>query len=64
MSHRDGLRRCLGLLAGVQVLLGLWILLLPDTFWKWRWVSQLPPCDEHLLRDLGGTNLALPVVLT
>jgi hypothetical protein len=45
------------------VLLGLWILLLPDTFWKWRWVSYLPPYNEHLLRDLGGTNLALAVVL-
>ncbi|MGW3120038.1 hypothetical protein ACWDBW_23315 [Streptomyces sp. NPDC001107] len=41
------MRRGLGLLA-------LWILLLPDTFWKWRWVSLLPPYSEHLLRDLGG----------
>ncbi|GCB51136.1 hypothetical protein SNL152K_8489 [Streptomyces sp. NL15-2K] len=57
------LRAGLGLLAGTQVLLGLWILLLPDTFWKWRWVSYLPPYNEHLLRDLGSTNLALAVVL-
>jgi hypothetical protein len=63
MSRRDWLRAGLGLLAGTQVLLGLWILLLPDTFWKWRWVSLIPPYNEHLLRDLGGTNLALAVVL-
>ncbi|WP_257003641.1 hypothetical protein [Streptomyces sp. SA15] len=63
MSRRDRLRAGLGLLAGIQVLLGLWILLLPDTFWKWRWVSYLPPYNEHLLRDLGGANLALAVVL-
>ena len=64
MSRRDRLRRGLGLLAGVQVLLGLWILLLPDAFWVGRWVSLLPPCNEHLLRDLGGKNLALAVVLS
>jgi hypothetical protein len=34
MSLRDWLRTGLGLLAGTQALLGLWILLLPDTFWK------------------------------
>ncbi|MER5213783.1 hypothetical protein ABT063_25220 [Streptomyces sp. NPDC002838] len=63
MKRHDWLRAGLKLLAGVQVLLGLWILLLPDIFWKWRWVSSLPPYNEHLLRDLGGTNLALAVVL-
>jgi len=45
------------------VLLGLWILLLPDMSWKWRRVSLLPPYNEHLLRDLGGADLALAVVL-
>jgi len=63
MSRRDWLRTGLGLLAGTQVLVGLWIVLLPDTFWKWRWVSLLPPYNEHLLRDLGGAELALAVVL-
>ncbi|RPF31953.1 hypothetical protein [Streptomyces sp. TLI_185] len=39
------------------------ILLLPGAFWKWRWVSLLPLRNEHLLRDLGGSNLAFAVVL-
>ncbi|MDU0252822.1 hypothetical protein RVN83_05965 [Streptomyces sp. PU10] len=52
-----------GVLAGGQVLLGLWVLLLPELFWKWPWVSHLPPCNEHLLRDFGGASLALAVVL-
>ncbi|MGW0818993.1 hypothetical protein ACWD00_38310 [Streptomyces viridiviolaceus] len=63
MNRRDWLRAGLGLLAGTQVLLGLWILLLPELFWKWRWVSHLPPYNEHLLRDFGGASLALAVVL-
>ena len=27
------------------------------------WVAPLPACNEHLLRDFGGMNLALAVVL-
>nr|WP_241266691.1 hypothetical protein [Streptomyces scabichelini] len=57
------MRAGLGLLAGTQVVLGLWILLLPEVFWDWRWVSLLPPYNEHLLRDLGSLNLSLAVVL-
>ncbi|MFC7816437.1 MULTISPECIES: hypothetical protein [unclassified Streptomyces] len=63
MSGRAWLRAGLGLLAGGQVVLGLWIVLLPELFWKWPWVSHLPPYNEHLLRDFGGASLALAVVL-
>ncbi|MFG3111618.1 hypothetical protein [Streptomyces tendae] len=63
MSGRAALRAGLGLLAGGQVVLGLWILLLPELFWKWPWVSHLPPYNEHLLQDFGGASLALAVVL-
>ncbi|MEU0475380.1 hypothetical protein [Streptomyces olivaceus] len=63
MSARVRLRTGLGLLAGTQVVLGLWILLLPEWFWKWPWVSHLPPYSEHLLQDSGGASLALAVVL-
>ncbi|MEV5867354.1 hypothetical protein AB0L79_12010 [Streptomyces tendae] len=63
MSGRAGLRVGLGLLAGGQVVLGLWIVLLPELFWKWPWVSHLPPYNEHLLQDFGGASLALAVVL-
>jgi hypothetical protein len=63
-SGRDGLVRAgLGFLAATQLLLGLWVLLLPELFWKWPWVSHLPPYNEHLLRDFGGAGLALGVVL-
>jgi hypothetical protein len=63
MNRRAWLRAGLGLLAGTQVVLGFWILLLPDVFWDWRWVSYLPPYNEHLLRDLGALYLSLAVVL-
>ncbi|MFE1028203.1 hypothetical protein ACFW5I_27160 [Streptomyces sp. NPDC058818] len=63
MSRRTWLRAGLGMLAGAQVVLGLWILLLPELFWKWPWVSHLPPYNEHLLRDFGGASVALAVVL-
>ncbi|MFE0206399.1 hypothetical protein [Streptomyces sp. NPDC058985] len=63
MSRRAWLRAGLGLLAGTQVVLGLAIVLLPELFWKWPWVSHLPPYNEHLLQDFGGASLALAVVL-
>ncbi|AKZ54556.1 Integral membrane protein [Streptomyces ambofaciens ATCC 23877] len=63
MSRRRWLRSGLGVLAATQVVLGLWVLLLPELFWKWPWVSHLPPYNEHLLRDFGGASAALAVVL-
>ncbi|MFD4256672.1 hypothetical protein ACFWR9_03325 [Streptomyces sp. NPDC058534] len=63
MSGRAVLRAGLGLLAGTQVVLGLGVVLLPELFWKWPWVSHLPPYNEHLLQDFGGASLALAVVL-
>ncbi|MEU4145192.1 hypothetical protein [Streptomyces parvulus] len=63
MSGRAVLRAGLWLLAGTQVVLGLVVVLLPTLFWKWPWVSHLPPYNEHLLQDFGGASLALAVVL-
>ncbi|MEU1871153.1 hypothetical protein [Streptomyces sp. NPDC019793] len=63
MGGRAWLRAGLGVLAGGQVVLGLWILLLTELFWTWPWVSHLPPYNEHLLQDFGGASLALAVVL-
>ncbi|MEQ6024181.1 hypothetical protein SOM70_16555 [Streptomyces salinarius] len=60
MSGRAWLRAGPGVLAGGQVLLGLWVLPLPELFWKWPWVSHLPPCNEHLLRDFGGASSRSP----
>ncbi|GAA4793112.1 hypothetical protein [Streptomyces ziwulingensis] len=63
MSRREVLRAGLGGLAATQVALGLWVLLLPELFWKWPWVSHLPPYNEHLVRDFGGASVGLAVVL-
>jgi hypothetical protein len=51
------------------VLTGAWALLLPRSFYDgfpWPghpWVRLLPPFNEHLIRDFGGLNVAMGVVL-
>lgn len=58
------LRAGLAFLAAVELVLGLWTLLLPKSFFDLRWVSYFPPYNEHLMRDYGGLNLGLAVMLT
>ncbi|GAA0408468.1 hypothetical protein Acor_71740 [Acrocarpospora corrugata] len=49
--------------------LGVWPLLLARSFYDsfplpgHSWVALLPPYNEHLLRDFGGLNLAMVVVV-
>jgi hypothetical protein len=56
-------------LAGMQAFVGVWALVAPRSFYDGfplpghRWVALLPPYNEHLIRDVGGLNLALTVVL-
>lgn len=50
-------------LAVVQGLAGLVQLFLPKTFFDIRWVSLLPPYNEHLMRDVGALTLAYVLVL-
>jgi hypothetical protein len=58
------LRPGLVLLAGVEVVLGLWTLLFPASFYAdVPTVDATPPFSEHLFRDFGGATLGLAVVL-
>jgi len=50
------------------VLVGVWALLAPRSFWNdlpvlgGAWVSALPPYNEHLLRDIGGLHAGFAVL--
>ena len=59
------LRPGLALLAALEILLGLWTLLFPASFYSGvPTVDATPPFSEHLFRDFGGASLGLAVVLT
>jgi hypothetical protein len=58
------LRPGLALLAAVEIVLGLWTLLFPASFYSdVPTVDLTPPFSEHLFRDFGGATLGLAVVL-
>lgn len=63
------LRVGLAVLAANQAILGLWAFVAPRAFYDGfpapghPWVALLPPYNEHLVRDVGGLNLALATVL-
>ena len=58
------LRPGLVLLAAVEVVLGVWTLLFPASFYAdVPTVDATPPFSEHLFRDFGGATLGLAVVL-
>jgi hypothetical protein len=69
MTARAWLRTGLILLAVYHLVLGVWALFLPRSFYDTfpapghPWVALLPPYNEHLLRDFGALNLAMVVVL-
>jgi hypothetical protein len=50
-------------LAVTQGAAGLVQLFAPRTFFDIRWVSLLPPYNEHLMRDVGALTLAYVLVL-
>src|SRR3972149_11848600 len=58
-----------GLLALAAANVGVWALAAPRSFYDdfpgggRSWVSALPPYNEHLVRDVGGLNLALALLL-
>lgn len=67
---RDRVVRVLLVLMAVpSVLVGLWALLAPRSFFDdfpgagRHWVSADGPYNEHLVRDVGSLNLALVVVI-
>jgi hypothetical protein len=51
-------------LAAVELVLGLWTLVLPASFYAdVPTVDLTPPFSEHLMRDFGGATLGLALVL-
>ena len=69
MTRKSWLRIGLLLLAVAPVAVGTWALFLPRSFYDdfpmagRRWVSSLPPYNEHLVRGVSALNLALGVLL-
>jgi hypothetical protein len=63
------LRIALGVLAASSVVVGAWAQLAPRSFYDdfpgggRQWVAPDGPYNEHLVRDVGGLNLALAVAL-
>ena len=63
------LRVGLGLLAVAAADVGVWALAAPRSFYDdfpgggRSWVGAVGPYNEHLVRDVGGLNLALAVLL-
>lgn len=68
MNRRMVERLLLGLLAASALLVGIWAQFFPRSFYDSfpgggrAWVSPDGPYNEHLVRDVGGLNLALAVV--
>jgi hypothetical protein len=61
-------RVALWFLVAVSAVVGVWAQVFPTSFYDdfpfgLGWVRLLPPYNEHLVRDVGGLNLALVVVL-
>ena len=57
-------RAGLALLAGVELTVGLWNQLLPESFYNdFPTVSLDPPFSEHYARDFGGATLGIAAVL-
>ncbi len=66
--HRSAIRLVLFQLAVIQLLLGLYALFFPLSFYEdfplgRGWVELLPAYNEHLIRDLGGLWLGTALVL-
>jgi hypothetical protein len=57
------LRPGLALLTAVELVLGLWTLLSPASFYALVPTADLTPYSEHPFRDFGGATLGLAVVL-
>ncbi len=66
---KSWLRAGLLLLASAPLVVEVWALLVPRSFYDdfplpgRDWVSTLGPYNEHLVRDYGALNLALAVLL-
>ncbi|MGZ4767539.1 MAG: hypothetical protein ACXVLX_02660 [Ilumatobacteraceae bacterium] len=69
MTYRQWTRIALGYLAAVSIVIGVWAQFAPRSFFDdfpglgRAWVSVDGPFNEHLVRDVGGLDLALAIVL-
>src|SRR3954451_13467917 len=69
MTYRRWMRIALGYLALISLEIGLWAQFAPRSFFDHypglgrAWVGIDGPYNEHLVRDVGGLNLALAAVL-
>lgn len=58
------LRLGLSMLALIELVLGIWTLGFPESFYRdVPTVDLTPPYSEHLFRDFGGATLGLGIVL-
>lgn len=67
MSTTGWLRGGFGVLSASQVVVGIWALVFPSSFFAdfpagLGWVALLPPYNEHLTRDVGGLSLGFAVM--
>ena len=58
------LRIGISMLALIELVLGFWTLVFPESFYRdVPTVDLTPPYSEHLFRDFGGATLGLALVL-
>ena len=58
-------RTVLWILAVFELVLGLWLTIVPKTFYDHvPTVNWTPPYSDHLFHDFGGASLGLGIVLT
>lgn len=69
MNHKLWVRIGLGYLAAVSLQVGVWAQFAPRSFYDnfpglgGAWVAVDGPYNEHLVRDVGGLNLGLAILL-
>ena len=62
---RAYIRVVLWILAVFELVLGLWLTIVPKTFYDHvPTVNWTPPYSDHLFHDFGGASLGLGIVLT
>ncbi|WP_112239018.1 hypothetical protein [Kribbella monticola] len=61
---RTTIRTALSVLAALQLVLGVWTALFPQSFYEdVPTIDWTPPYSEHLFRDFGGVTLSTAVFL-
>ena len=63
MRAPNWLRSGLVLLTAIQLVVGAWALLFPESFFDIPWVGMRMAYNEHLMMDIGATSLATALLL-